>query len=58
MNGKHKRITVITERYEHEYENAEAYLFDGVLTVYGEWKGAKKSGTYNFNNILGVECFD
>lgn len=51
----YKEVFVIIQGETRRYDNADVYLFDNLLTI-REVNGAK--AYFNFNNIIGVSCYD
>ena len=51
----YKEVFVIIQGETRRYDNADVYLFGNLLTI------SKENGaiaTFNFNNIIGVSCYD
>lgn len=51
----YKEVFVIIQGETRRYDNADVYLFDNLLTI-SEENGA--IARFNFNNIIGVSCYD
>lgn len=57
LRPKHyyKEVFVIIQGETRRYDNADVYLFGNLLTI-SEENGA--IARFNFNNIIGVSCYD
>ena len=54
-NIRYERVFVILQDGKtRQYDNADVYLFDNQLSIVAK----EGKAIFNFNNIVGVQCYD